>query len=246
MRFFSIDTFLADLNVAVDHVGGKVDLIGICQGGWMGLLYAARFQDIAHVVRSEGKPALSASFPPKARLFLVAVCILSIGSLPLGVLLFKTQDLGIASASIPLFYAICNVTYAAFSWPAGRIADQIGTSLVMVVGYGLLIVAFIVLSLSSEVWILVIGFPLLGGFSAFTDGVQRSYLPSLIAEEHEGSAYGYLNGVAGIGALIAGVVGGFLWQRVGDTAALLVAAGVIVLGLVVFGIARTASNPKSD
>jgi pimeloyl-ACP methyl ester carboxylesterase len=43
MRFFSIDTFLADLNVAVDHVGGKVDLIGICQGGWMGLLYAARF-----------------------------------------------------------------------------------------------------------------------------------------------------------------------------------------------------------
>jgi poly(3-hydroxyalkanoate) synthetase len=43
MRFFSIDSFLADLNVAVDELGGKVDLIGICQGGWMGLLFAARF-----------------------------------------------------------------------------------------------------------------------------------------------------------------------------------------------------------
>ena len=43
MRFLSIDSYLADLNVAVDDMGGKVDLIGICQGGWMGLLYAARF-----------------------------------------------------------------------------------------------------------------------------------------------------------------------------------------------------------
>jgi poly(3-hydroxyalkanoate) synthetase len=43
MRFFSIDTYLADLNVAVDELGGRVDLIGICQGGWLSLLFAARF-----------------------------------------------------------------------------------------------------------------------------------------------------------------------------------------------------------
>jgi poly(3-hydroxyalkanoate) synthetase len=43
MRFFSIDTYLADLNVLVDHLGGSVDLIGLCQGGWLALVYAARF-----------------------------------------------------------------------------------------------------------------------------------------------------------------------------------------------------------
>jgi pimeloyl-ACP methyl ester carboxylesterase len=43
MRFFSIDTYLADLNVLVDELGGKVDLIGLCQGGWLALIYAARF-----------------------------------------------------------------------------------------------------------------------------------------------------------------------------------------------------------
>jgi poly(3-hydroxyalkanoate) synthetase len=43
MRFFTIDTYLADLNVAVDEVGAPVDLIGLCQGGWMALLYTARF-----------------------------------------------------------------------------------------------------------------------------------------------------------------------------------------------------------
>jgi len=43
MRFLSIDNYLADLNVLVDEFGGQVNLIGLCQGGWMALAYAARF-----------------------------------------------------------------------------------------------------------------------------------------------------------------------------------------------------------
>jgi poly(3-hydroxybutyrate) depolymerase len=43
MRFLSIDSYLADLNVMVDELGGVVDLVGLCQGGWLALIYAARF-----------------------------------------------------------------------------------------------------------------------------------------------------------------------------------------------------------
>jgi poly(3-hydroxybutyrate) depolymerase len=43
MRDFGIDTYLADLNVAVDGVGGRVHLVGLCQGGWMSAMFAARF-----------------------------------------------------------------------------------------------------------------------------------------------------------------------------------------------------------
>src|SRR5205807_7935956 len=43
MRFLGIDDYLADLNVLVDRIGGLVDLVGLCQGGWLSLLYAARF-----------------------------------------------------------------------------------------------------------------------------------------------------------------------------------------------------------
>jgi poly(3-hydroxyalkanoate) synthetase len=43
MRFLSIDNYLADLNVAVDEIVPPVDLVGLCQGGWMALAYAARF-----------------------------------------------------------------------------------------------------------------------------------------------------------------------------------------------------------
>ena len=43
MRYLGIDAYFADLNVLVDELGGRTDLIGVCQGGWMALAYAVRF-----------------------------------------------------------------------------------------------------------------------------------------------------------------------------------------------------------
>jgi len=43
MKDFDIDKYLADLNAAIDSLGGKVHLIGLCQGGWMSAMFAARF-----------------------------------------------------------------------------------------------------------------------------------------------------------------------------------------------------------
>lgn len=42
-QLYGIDNLLAELNVAIDEIGAPVDLIGLCQGGWLALLYAARF-----------------------------------------------------------------------------------------------------------------------------------------------------------------------------------------------------------
>ena len=43
MRDYGIDAYLGDLNVAVDDLGGRASLVGLCQGGWLAAAYAARF-----------------------------------------------------------------------------------------------------------------------------------------------------------------------------------------------------------
>jgi poly(3-hydroxyalkanoate) synthetase len=43
MRDYGIDAYLGDFNVAVDDLGGRVSLVGLCQGGWLAAAYAARF-----------------------------------------------------------------------------------------------------------------------------------------------------------------------------------------------------------
>lgn len=56
MQFFSIDTYLADLTIAVEELGAPVDLIGLCQGGWMAMLFAARFPNKVRRLVLAGAP----------------------------------------------------------------------------------------------------------------------------------------------------------------------------------------------
>jgi MFS family permease len=192
------------------------------------------------VRRSEAR----SGFPRKVSGYLVSIFILSIGTLPLAVLLLKTRDLGIAIASIPLFYAISNISYAVCSWPAGRAADEWGTGKIIAIGSGFLMLGYLVLVVSWSPAVLVIGFLLVGIFSAFTDGVQRSHLSRLVDDRYRGTAYGYLNAAVGFGALIAGVAGGFVWQQFGDTTALITGTSVIGVGLGVFSYDRIAMRER--
>lgn len=56
MQFLGIDDYLADLNVLVDQLGGFVDLVGLCQGGWLSLVFAARFPAKVHKLVMVGAP----------------------------------------------------------------------------------------------------------------------------------------------------------------------------------------------
>jgi polyhydroxyalkanoate depolymerase len=49
MKDYDIDNYLAEINVCVDELGGRVNFVGLCQGGWISAMYAARFP---HKVRS--------------------------------------------------------------------------------------------------------------------------------------------------------------------------------------------------
>jgi MFS family permease len=173
-------------------------------------------------------------FSGRFKTYIFSVFILSAGSLPLAVLLLKTQDLGLVLATIPLYYMVYNITYAIFSFAAGKAADKIGDQAVLISGYIFLILGYLVLGYAGGVSSLIIGFALVGLFSALTDGIHRSYTAHLTVEENRSGAYGYLNGISGFGALFAGILGGYLWQHFGSAAALTASALMVFIGLIIF------------
>jgi poly(3-hydroxyalkanoate) synthetase len=63
MQFLGINDYLADLNVLVDDIGGPLDLIGLCQGGWMALIYAARFPGKVRKLVLAGAPVDTKAAP---------------------------------------------------------------------------------------------------------------------------------------------------------------------------------------
>jgi poly(3-hydroxybutyrate) depolymerase len=63
MPYLGIDDYLADLNVLVDDIGPPIDLIGLCQGGWMSLIYAARFPEKIRKLALVAAPIDTAASP---------------------------------------------------------------------------------------------------------------------------------------------------------------------------------------
>ncbi len=187
---------------------------------------------------SARRASLMASFramSSKFKWFLAVMFILSVGSLPVAIVLLKTTSAGLAVADIPLFYMIYSISYALFSMAAGKVSDAVGPRRVIFAGYLVLAVSYILIDRAAGVWGLIAGFFVFGLFPALTDGVQRALASELTAADVRGGGLGLLHAATGFGALVAGVVGGFIWQMAGSAAAFLAATAVIAAGLLLFG-----------
>jgi pimeloyl-ACP methyl ester carboxylesterase len=56
MKYLEIDNYLADMIVAIDDLGGRVNLLGLCQGGWVAAMAAARFPEKVNSLALAGAP----------------------------------------------------------------------------------------------------------------------------------------------------------------------------------------------
>jgi polyhydroxyalkanoate depolymerase len=56
MKDLEIDNYLAEVIVAIDDLGGRVNLIGLCQGGWVSAMVAARFPEKVNALVLAGAP----------------------------------------------------------------------------------------------------------------------------------------------------------------------------------------------
>jgi MFS family permease len=211
-----------------------------------GLLAVATIFFVSDVVGQWNGKKLSLgtlrAYPREFKFYLLALFVLSIGSLPVAVMLLKTQDIGLSIANIPLFYMLYNVSYIIFSAVGGKIGDKIGTKKVMMAGYIILLLGYAFIGIANTTPVLIIAFLVLGFFPALTDGTARAYAATITEEGDRAGAYGLMNAATGFGLLVAGILGGYLWQHFGIPTALAISSVFIILGLFVIYI----SSPKNS
>lgn len=56
MKDLDIDNYLEEMLVVIDDLGGRVNLVGLCQGGWVSAMLAARFPDKVNALVLAGAP----------------------------------------------------------------------------------------------------------------------------------------------------------------------------------------------
>lgn len=110
-----------------------------------------------------------------------------------------------------LLYILYNIVYAAHAFPAGILSDRFGRRPVVLIGYIAFVAMAILLALSSNIWILVLGFVLYGLSYGMAEGTQRALVADFAPPEIKGTVIGAYHTSVGVVKLASGVVAGFLF-----------------------------------
>ncbi|PWB55056.1 MAG: MFS transporter [Anaerolineales bacterium] len=149
-------------------------------------------------------------------IFLVIVCIFTLGNSADAFLVLRAQNLGVSVTGILLMLVMFNLIYSLVSTPAGALSDRVGRKRLIIGGwlvYAAIYLGFAFASISWQVWLLYVVYGLYYGM-AF--GTANALVADLVPENLRGTAYGTYNATVGILAFPASFIAGLLWQGIGS------------------------------
>ena len=154
----------------------------------------------------------------KLKLFLIFTFIFTLGNSSNQFLLLRANNLGFAAVTVILLYLVYNVSYALFSYPAGKISDILGRKSLIVTGYfiyGIVYLGFAVTKQTGALWIL---FVVYGIYMGLTEGVEKAFIADNSPQESKATFLGMHATLVGIGLLPASIIAGMLWNVIGPSA----------------------------
>jgi MFS family permease len=150
-------------------------------------------------------------------------------------LLTPTHGHGAAVKLGLALYAGYNVAAAATSLPAGGLHDRRGGVLVLSLGVGCFLAAYVGLALAGAgIVLLAVLFLLAGAGKGLVETVEQAAVAALAPAEVRGSAFGILAAIQSFGNLGASVTAGALWTLVSPRAAFLYLSAWMLVALAAF------------
>lgn len=146
-------------------------------------------------------------------------------------LILKGLDVGLNEALSPLTLAIFNLSYVLLAYPAGALSDRMSPRSILMAGIAVLIAGNIVLARTNGLAGVTVGAILWGAHMAMTQGIFSRMIADSAPERLRATSFGAFYFVTGIGALLASLGAGWLWDREGASATFLTSAAIAAVAL---------------
>lgn len=148
----------------------------------------------------------------------------------------------------PLLYVGTSLSFLALAVPLGRAADRLGRLRVFVLGYGALLLIYVLLATgASGPTTVLFAVVLLGAYYAATDGVVVAFASGVLPEAVRGTGLALLLTSTSVARMLASVAFGWVWAAAGPQRAVTwfaVALGLALVGATV-ALARVSAHAAS-
>ena len=198
------------------------------------------------VTKGAQLPRLDTKLPPRFWAYLGMLLVFTLGNSTDAFLLLRASQLGVATALIPILWAMLHVVKATTSTPGGTLSDRIGRTPLIVSGWLLYAAVYIAFAYAHATWHAWALFAAYGVYFGLTEGVEKALVADLIPASRRGAGYGWYNLAIGLGALPASVIFGMIWDRSGPGAAFTFGAAMSAVAAVGLVIVLSGRRPVTE
>jgi MFS family permease len=130
-------------------------------------------------------------------------------------LVLRAQQSGVALALVPLVMVGMNLFYSISAYPFGKLSDRSSHKTLLALGLVVLIAADLVLAIDGHWSVVLAGVALWGIHMGMTQGLLAAMVSNTVPAHLRGTAFGFFHLASGLAMLVASVVAGLLWDRLG-------------------------------
>ncbi len=202
----------------INHIGLRGVFLAAAVPGAISILAVVMLSRETGTVRRitvKEKSHVTAKLPAVFYYLMFAVTLFSIGNSSDMFLVLRAQNIGIGAALAPLLGLVFNITYTAFSWPAGKVSDTTSKKALVAAGYFVFALVYFVFALAPSKSAIWGAFALYGLYYSLTNPVLRAMVSHAAPPEARGRAFGIFYFVTSVTALLASVITGELWKHFG-------------------------------
>jgi MFS family permease len=169
-------------------------------------------------------------FPKSYWKYLLATALFGLGNSSNAFLILRTQDIGASLETTILIYAAFNLVAALISYPAGSLSDTWGRKHILLASFLIFLIAYLGFALTQNVLLVGVLFVFYGLYEGIFRAVGKTFASDFVPEHLRASGVGWYSTTVGLLQLVASVVAGLLWDRIGHAAVFYYGATFAVVG----------------
>lgn len=154
-------------------------------------------------------------------------------------LILRASDFGLGFEFAPVVLIIMNIVYSLSAYPAGHFSDRVRREWFLLSGLFVLCLSDLFLGFAEGLSFTFLGVALWGLHMGLTQGTLAALVVDNCVPERRGTAFGIFNLFSALALLLASVIAGVLWDRVGPRATFLAGAAFSFLSLCAFSFSRS-------
>ena len=171
-------------------------------------------------------------FPQPYWKYLLVTALFGIGNSSNSFLILQTKGIGASLEATILIYAGFNLVAALISYPAGSLSDTWGRRSVLLASFIIFFIAYLGFARAKSFVLIATLFVFYGLFQGIFRSVGKAFAADFVPEHLRASGVGWYSATVGLLGLVANIVAGLLWDRVGHAAVFYYGAAFAVVGSV--------------